>query len=155
MSATNLNRSKEPRGLPSAVGEVELPPRVAEAARTQRQRELQGDAEGPTTTSGTHEATSLRCQMCAGATLAHRRTRAPRDKPSRRTTTTGHTKKKRHPSFLEQPLFVSFTPSVGSERRHHSSPTATSSAGVTRTNVGGAYVGDFSSNTTCKRLQRG
>ena len=63
-----------------------------------------------------------------------------------------HKRRNGHPSHLEQPLFVSVTPHVGSERWHHSSPTATSSAGVTRTNVGGAYVGDFSSSTTCKRL---
>ena len=39
--------TKEPRGLHSAAGEVELPPRGPEAARTQREHELQGDAEGP------------------------------------------------------------------------------------------------------------
>jgi len=43
---------------------VELPPRAAEAARDQSQRELQGDAEGPTTTSGTHQAPSPHAQ-CA------------------------------------------------------------------------------------------
>jgi len=69
-------------------------PRVQSGAR-----ELQGDAEGPTTTSGTYEAASPRCKTSAGATLAHRRRRAPR-----RPTVPGHTKKKRPP---ERPLFVS------------------------------------------------
>ena len=34
----------------------------------------------------------------------------------------------------------------------YSSPTAASSAGCTRVNVGGAYVGLFSSMTTCSFL---
>jgi len=41
------SRTKEPRSLPSAAGEVELPHRGAEAARPQGQRELQGDAGRP------------------------------------------------------------------------------------------------------------
>ena len=45
---------------------------------------LPQDAEGPTTTSGTHEATSPRCSMYAGATLAHRRGRAPRRRAAKR-----------------------------------------------------------------------
>src|SRR6185369_10669203 len=64
-------------------------------------------------------------------------------------------KKKRPPEFPRMAALLSVTPNAGSERWHHSSPTATSSAGVTRTNVGGAYVGDFSSSTTCKRLYAG
>ena len=73
---TNLRkifaRTKEPRSSPSATGEVELPPRDAEAAHTQRYREPQRDAEGPTAPTGTDEATSPRRPMHAGATLAHR-----------------------------------------------------------------------------------
>src|SRR6185369_10925782 len=73
---TNLRkifaRTKEPRSSPSATGAVELPPRDAEAAHTQRYREPQRDAEGPTAPTGTDEATSPRRPMHAGATLAHR-----------------------------------------------------------------------------------
>ena len=61
------SRTKEPRSLPSAAGEVELPPLAAEAARPQGQRELQRDAEGPTTTSGTHQATSTKMLNARGS----------------------------------------------------------------------------------------
>lgn len=48
---------KEPRSPPAAASEVELPPSRSEAARTPRQRDLQRDAEGPTTPTGTFQAT--------------------------------------------------------------------------------------------------
>src|SRR6478609_10923866 len=51
---------------------------------TVRDRERQGDAGGPHASSGTHEAPSPRRAVAAGATLAHRRTRAPRRRASQR-----------------------------------------------------------------------
>jgi hypothetical protein len=100
-------RTKEPRGSRSAMGEVELPPGGAEAARTQSQRELQSDAEGPTTTSGTHEATSPRMLNVRGSD--------PRSPPNAGSAATssidvqrrGTQRSNGHPSYLEQPLFVS------------------------------------------------
>jgi hypothetical protein len=54
---------------------------------TLRERELQRDADRPHASNGAHEAPSPRRTRCAGATLAHRRARAPRrrDAESRRT----------------------------------------------------------------------
>src|SRR6188768_980915 len=71
--------------LASAVGEVELPHRRARAVPPSRDRELQGDAGRPHTPHGTHQAAVPQSfKLSAGATLAHRRRRAPwrqADKP--------------------------------------------------------------------------
>jgi len=50
------NRTKEPPGLPSAEGEVELPHSRARAPRPPRDRELQVDAGRPHAPHGTHQA---------------------------------------------------------------------------------------------------
>ena len=111
------NRNEEPRSPPSAVGEVELPLRGAEAARNQGQRaNCKVTPKAPRRPTAPMRPRPQRRQMCARATLAHRRRRAPRrrasegglrgDKPCRRRRR-GAQRRNGYPSFLEQPLFVS------------------------------------------------
>ena len=64
-SLLSRTATKEPRGPPSAVGEVELPHCRSQAARPQRDRELHGDAGRPHTPNGTHQAPVPKALRCA------------------------------------------------------------------------------------------
>src|SRR6188768_4042668 len=68
--ASSETRTTEPRGSPSAVGEVELLHRRARAVPPSRERELQRDAGRPHAPHGTHQAAVPQSSNC------------PRERPS-------------------------------------------------------------------------
>ncbi len=110
VSLGNLRPAPRSRGARlRRWAKVELPHRRARAARPPRDRELQSDAGRPHAPPGTHQAAAPKPQsskMSAGATLAHRRTRAPRRQAAEGRSSARAQRRNGHPSHLEQPLFV-------------------------------------------------
>jgi len=72
------NHNEEPRGPPSAVGEVELPPRSTEPRAVRASANCKVTPKAPRQPAAPMRRRPPWCPMPAGATLARRRGRAPR-----------------------------------------------------------------------------